>query len=383
MNSFHQFALFVRWPIAVGILIALILVLFFPEQLNLHTPKHPLTQQFDRQWRGPVSYAKAVNRASAAVVNIYSRKQQREKRHPFFNDPYIRRYFNISDIPRQERVQQTLGSGVIVSERGFILTNLHVIEGADEIAVALQDGRETRAEVMGVNRERDLAVLHIPLEDIPAISIGNVNKLRVGDVVLAIGNPLGIGQTVTQGIISATQRKDLQISTFEGFIQTDAAINPGNSGGALIDAYGNLLGINVANLDKSSSGYSAGIGFAIPVDIAIQTLNDIVEHGRVVRGWLGVEAQLVTPEIAAQLHLAVNNGILISRTNIGSPAEKAGLRAGDVIVSINNQKTEDIITGWQRIAESRPGETVSIEFLRGGVIMQTNAVLGELPAIFK
>ena len=328
------------------------------------------------KWSGPVSYSAAVERAAPAVVNIYTRKQSFKAKHPFFDDESFRRYFN-SRSNDTERMQQTLGSGVIVNERGFILTNLHVIQGADEIAIALQDGREARAQVIGVNQERDLAVLRIPLNNLPTIAIGNATNLNVGDVVLAIGNPLGIGQTVTQGIISATQRRDLNISLFEGFLQTDAAINPGNSGGALIDAHGNLLGINVANLDKT--GYSAGIGFAIPVDIAMQTLNDLIEYGRVVRGWLGVEAQVVTPDIALQLRLPVSNGILVLRVDNNGPAEKSGLRPGDVIVSINNQPTENVVSGWQRIAESRPGETVTIEFVRQNSVMKTEAVLEEHP----
>ena len=378
MNKIRDFFIFVRWPVTIGVMAALAYTLLF--DAGSENSKSGAREILKRDWRGPASYSKAVDRASASVVNIYTRTIIPEKRHPFFDDPTIRRYFDSSTGNRQ-RMQQTLGSGVIAREDGFILTNFHVIKGADEIAVVLQDGREARAEVMGVNRERDLAVLQVPLNDLPVIPIGNVNQLRVGDVVLAIGNPLGLGQTVTQGVISATQRKDLQISIFEGFIQTDAAINPGNSGGALVDAYGNLLGINVANLDKS--GYTAGIGFAIPVDIALQTLDDIVEHGRVVRGWLGVEAQMLTPQLAQQIKTNLEHGILVMRTDIGSPAEKAGLKPGDVIVSINHQPTEDVISGWQRIAESRPGETVSIEFVRGNVVMQTNATLGELPAFFK
>ncbi len=379
MNALQKAFLFIRWPAAIGIIAALTYLVLVPSQNSTKPSSTPLAKALNvknKLLSGPVSYADAVEKAAPSVVNIYTKTNVNQRRHPFFDDPAIRRYFNRTNTPQQRRMQQNLGSGVIVSERGFILTSLHVIQGADEIAVALQDGREAQAEVMGVNRERDLAVLHIPLEDIPAISIGDPNNLRVGDVVLAIGNPFGIGQTVTQGIISATQRKDLQISLFEGFIQTDAAIYEGNSGGALVDARGNLLGINAAKIEM------AGISFAIPVDIATQTLNDIVEHGRVVRGWLGIEARLLTPQVAAQLDINLQQGILVTRTDIGSPAEKSGLRPGDVIVSINNQPTEDIITGWQRIAESRPGETVSIEFVRKDIVMQTNAILGELPELF-
>ena len=378
INSARQFFLYIRWPATIGLIVALVVLVFTPTK-DTKPSVSSIGQALNVKntlLSGPVSYADAVERAAPAVVNIYTKKSIKQRRHPFFEDPTIRRFFNRTDLPEQQRMQQNLGSGVIVSERGFILTSLHVIQGADEIAVALQDGREAQAEVMGVNRERDLAVLHIPLEDITAIRIGDPSKLRVGDVVLAIGNPFGIGQTVTQGIISATQRKDLKISLFEGFIQTDADIYEGNSGGALVDARGNLVGINAAKIEM------AGISFAIPVDIAIQTLNDIVEHGRVVRGWLGVEARLLTPQVASQLKINLQQGILVTRTDIGSPAEKAGLRPGDVIVGINNQPTEDIITGWQRIAESRPGETVSIEFVRDHIVMHTNAVLGELPELF-
>ena len=378
MYAIRKLLIFIRWPAIVGIAAAVA----YTQLIDSGSPDNSSTTRelLKRDWRGPVSYAKAVDRASASVVNIYTRKIIPEKRHPFFDDPIIQRFYDSSANSRQ-RMQQTLGSGVIMRQDGYIITNFHVIQDADEIAIVLQDGREARAEVMGVNRERDLAVLQVPLKNLPVIPIANASQLRVGDVVLAIGNPLGLGQTVTQGIISATQRKDLHISIFEGFIQTDAAINPGNSGGALVDAYGNLLGINVANLDKS--GYTAGIGFAIPAKIAMQTLEDIVVHGRVVRGWLGVEAQMLTPELATQIKTNLQHGIIVLRTDIGSPAEKAGLKPGDVIVSINHQPTEDVISGWQRIAESRPGETVSIEFVRGNVVMQTNAILGELPAFFK
>ena len=231
-------------------------------------------------------------------------------------------------------MQSALGSGVIVSESGYLLTNIHVIRGADEVVVQLQDGRETQATLVGVDEENDLAVLHIKAEKLTAIRIGAPRNAQVGDVVLAIGNPFGMGQTVTQGIISATGRHGLGISTLENFIQTDAAINPGNSGGALIDAQGNLLGINTAILDRLGNSSLDGVGLAVPADTALLSLKDIVEMGKVVRGWLGVEAQPVTPLIAQQLNLQAINGVVVTAIFNNGPAHKAGLTPGDIILKL-------------------------------------------------
>lgn len=379
----YKFYLYVRWPVTLGVLLALAILVFRPdiaERWGFAT-KNPQGANGQHAQQQKNSYALAVNRAAPAVVNIYTLKEIKNRRHPLLNDPFFRRFFNSSDIPGQKRLQSAMGSGVIVNEKGYILTNNHVVQGVDEIVVALHDGREAKAELKGVNHRSDLAVLKIDLDNLTPASIGDVDNVRVGDVVLAIGNPFGLGQTVTQGIISATGRRGLNISIYENFIQTDAAINPGNSGGALIDAQGNLLGINTANLDQSQSGYTGGIGFAIPADKAMQTLQDIVEFGRVVRGWLGVHGRPLTPRAAQSLNLRSTNGIFISSIDRDGPADKAGLKPGDIIMRINDQLVGSGHWGEQEIAESRPGDTVSIEFIREGKVQVIQAVLGSQPLI--
>ncbi len=380
-----KFLHYIRWPITAGAIIALGLLTLFPE---LRLKPGSLNPAFiadlsptNGRWQGPVSYADAVQRASPSVVNIWTRKPLERRTHPLFDDPLFRLFFDRADIPRQERMQSALGSGVIVSEKGYLLTNFHVIKNASEVVVLLQDGRESHASLVGVDRENDLAVLKIDLDNLQAIPIGSPRNARVGDVVLAIGNPFGLAQTVTQGIISATGRQGLGINTYENFIQTDAAINPGNSGGALIDANGNLLGINTAIPDKT--GYSVGIGFAVPADTAIRTLNDIVEFGIVIRGWLGIEAQAITPQVAQYFNLDSTNGLLVTAIYQGGPAHSAGLRPGDVVLSINGQQVGNGMRGvqgsMQEIAESRPGETVSIEIVREGRVQTVRATLGTKP----
>jgi len=384
MERLYTIIAYIRWPIVIGLLAALVIQIFFPHlhdsidaPASSNSALNALSPAVDDAWQGPISYARAVARAAPAVVNIYTLKQVNSRRHPLYDDPVFRHYFNNSDIPRQKRMQSARGSGVIVSKEGYILTNNHVINGVDEIVVALADGREARAELKGVNSKSDLAVLKIELDKLNPIPIGSPDAVMVGDVVLAIGNAFGMGQTVTQGIVSATRRRGFNIAAYENFIQTDAAINPGNSGGALIDAHGNLLGINTANLDQS--GYAAGIGFAIPVDTAIQTLNDIVEFGRVVRGWLGVEAQSLSPQLAQSFNLQTTNGVLITHVYSNGPAHTAGLRPGDVITRINNQMVGDGRWGQQEIGESRPGDKVNIEIVRQGKVQVVEAILGSEP----
>lgn len=383
-SRLYAFLVYIRWPVTVGLLSALVFMLFFPQYLPHAGQGVSLFNKsffpFNFAGNNPSSYAEAVANASPSVVNLYARKQVRQRRHPLFNDPVFRHFFNNSDIPQQERMQATRGSGVIVHEDGYLLTNFHVINGVNEIIVALQDGREALAEIVGINRENDLAVLKIELPNLTPIPIGKPDKIRIGDVVLAIGNPYGMGQTVTQGIISATRRRGLNISLFENFIQTDAAINPGNSGGALIDTNGRLLGINTANLDQSSGeGYSGGIGFAIPADVAMRTLTDIIEFGRVVRGWLGVQASPLTPQLANAFELPSTRGVLVTAVDRNSPAEKAGLLPGDVIVRVNNQLIGSGRWAMQEVAESRPGDEIEIEVIRKGQSVQMTAVLGTRP----
>lgn len=373
---------YLRWPAVFGLLMALIILQLFPElnPRNSQTaPHNPSFNVMGQQYEGMTSYAEAVNRAAPSVVNIFTRKKINRTTHRLFNDPLFRYFYNSADIPRQERMQSALGSGVIISEQGYLLTNNHVIYGADEIVVQLQDGRESKARVIGVDLENDLAVLKIELDNLKAIPIGSPQTAQVGDIVLAIGNPFGMGQTVTQGIISATGRYGLGISVFENFIQTDAAINPGNSGGALIDVHGNLLGINTAILDRIGNSDLNGVGLAVPADTAVRTLKDIVEFGRVVRGWLGVDAQSLTPQLAHSFQLDSTNGVLITRIYNNGPAHVAGLQPGDVIVKINDEPVGNGARGRQQIQESRPGETVDIEFYRNGKLERVQAILEKKP----
>lgn len=382
MRKFQQFIEFIRWPVLVGIVAALVLVNFFPQVIPsrsnpaLNPESYDSLSPQENDWAGPVSYADAVKRAAPAVVNIYTSKKITSNNHPLLNDPIFRRLFNLSNSPEQQRMHSALGSGVIVSKDGYLLTNEHLIAGADEIVVALQDGRDARAQIMGVNQESDLAVLKIDLDNLTAIPIGAPETVQVGDVVLAIGNPFGMGQTVTQGIVSATRRRGLNISRFENFIQTDAAINPGNSGGALIDARGNFIGINTAQFSQQ---LQSGFGFAIPADTALQTLNDIVEYGHLVRGWLGIEAIPLNVRNARALNLDDVDGVIITGIVPNSPADIAGLQVKDVITHINNRSVGSGVWGIQEIKESRPGETVEISLIREGDRLQLEAVVQALP----
>ncbi|WP_372863486.1 trypsin-like peptidase domain-containing protein [Spongiibacter sp.] len=299
----------------------------------------------------PQDFSKAVEQAAPAVVNIYTTKVV-QQRHPLANDPLFKHFFNRNGRARQH-LERSLGSGVIVDDSGYLLTNYHVINGADEILVMLQDGRQALTSVIGSDADTDLAVLKIDLENLTAIRVGEPEKARVGNTVLAIGNPYGFGQTVTQGIISATGRYGLGLSQFENFIQTDAAINPGNSGGALIDNRGRLLGINTAIYTQS--GGSTGIGLAIPTDLALRTMNDLIRYGRPVRGWLGIEVQPLGSGA---------NGVVVTGLASNGPAAQAGLQLGDVLTEINGEKVGDGHAGMRLITDTRPGETVRLGLLR-------------------
>jgi Do/DeqQ family serine protease len=329
---------------------------------------------------GPVSYAAAVEKAAPAVVNINTAKVVTVRPHPFFDDPVFRQFFGrgLDELTTpQRRVERSLGSGVIMSVQGHILTNHHVIRGADAIQVSLRDGRLARARVVGSDPETDLAVLKIELDKLPTITVGHSERLHVGDVVLAIGNPFGVGQTVTMGIVSATGRNRLGINTFENFIQTDAAINPGNSGGALVDAGGNLVGINTAIFSRSG-GYQ-GIGFAIPTGMAQAVLEDILRHGRPLRGWLGIEAQEINAEIARTLDLKVTDGVIITGVARDSPAHRAALQPGDVIRSIDGRR---IATGGEAlivISGRKPGSRLRLSILRDGKELTVEVTATERP----
>ncbi|WP_104657003.1 Do family serine endopeptidase [Ralstonia insidiosa] len=326
------------------------------------------------------SYAEAAKVAMPAVVNIFSSKNapKRNNNPQASTDPWFRFFFGDRAPEQRQEPTASLGSGVIVSSEGYILTNHHVVDGADEIEVALTDGRKANAKVVGSDPETDLAVLKINLPDLPAITLGRLENVRVGDVVLAIGNPFGVGQTVTMGIVSALGRSHLGINTFENFIQTDAAINPGNSGGALVDADGNLLGINTAIYSRS--GGSLGIGFAIPVSLAKQVMESIISTGSVVRGWIGVEPQDVTPEIAESFGLSRKDGALIAAVVQGGPADRAGLRPGDILTSVNSQPIADTTALLNSIAQLKPGAEAKVAVSRKGKAVELTIVVGKRPA---
>jgi serine protease DegQ len=305
------------------------------------------------------SYREAAARAMPAVVNILTSKSL-GKNHPLLKDPFFRRFFG--DRTPQDEQQASLGSGVIVSPDGYILTNNHVIEAADEIHVVLADGRKEPAKVVGTDPETDLAVIRIAAKNLPVIVLGHADQARVGDVVLAIGNPFGVGQTVTMGIISALGRNNLHINHFENFIQTDAAINFGNSGGALIDSDGNLLGINSAIY--SQTGGSVGIGFAIPVSTAKAVMEAIIKHGQVVRGWIGIETQDITPELAESFGLARDKGAIIAGVVSNGPADRAGIRPGDILLTVAGQPVGSTSEMLNLIAQLVPGQKATMTVMR-------------------
>lgn len=322
------------------------------------------------------SYSDAVRKAVPAVVNIYTSKEIKTPRHPFLDDPLFRQFFG-DRLEEEPQRAASLGSGVIVSPKGYILTNHHVVEAADEIEVALADGKKLRARAVGSDPESDIAVLQVEGGPVPAITFGDADALRVGDVVLAIGNPFGVGQTVTMGIVSALGRSQLGINTFENFIQTDAAINPGNSGGALIDTAGNLVGINTAIYSRS--GGSLGIGFAIPTSIAKQIMEQIIQTGSVTRGWIGVEAQEITPEVAESFQLPSTNGVLIATVLRGGPAEKAGLKRGDVLVAIEGKPVKDPSSMLNLVAALVPGKPAAIQIKRDSADVEVKVTVGKRP----
>jgi len=322
------------------------------------------------------SYADAAKKAMPAVVNIYTSKEVRT-RNPLADDPVFRRFFPELDRGAQSLRQTSLGSGVIVSAEGYVLTNHHVVEGADDIQLVLADGRRVAAHVRGTDPESDLAVLKTDEENLPAMTFAASDNLQVGDVVLAIGNPFGLGNTVTMGIVSALGRNFLGVNRFEDFIQTDAAINPGNSGGALVDTAGNLVGIN--STIYSQTGGSMGIGFSIPVSLARNVFEQIVRDGEVTRGWLGVEPTAVTVEIAKALSLARPEGVVIRGIQPGGPAEKAGMKVLDVVTDIGGKSTLSVPQLLARIAELPPGSSAKVHLVRGGRDVDVDVVVGKRP----
>jgi serine protease DegQ len=322
------------------------------------------------------SYRDAAKRAMPSVVNIFTTKEARQPQNPLMDDPFFRKFFG-DHLGDPEEKQFSLGSGVIVSSQGYILTNNHVVEAADGIEVALADGRKAAAKVVGADPETDLAVVKINLPNVPAITLGHADKTQVGDVVLAIGNPFGVGQTVTMGIVSALGRNHLGINTFENFIQTDAAINPGNSGGALIDTNGHLLGVNTAIYSRS--GGSLGIGFAIPVTTVKMVMESIISNGQVVRGWIGVEPQDITPELADSFGLQKRAGAIIAGVLKGGPADKAGMKPGDILVSVEGQPVTDTTDMLNVIAQLTPGNKAKMTVLRKNQEATLDVTVGKRP----
>ena len=389
--AIRKFLSFILQTIMTGLAAAFLYVLLIdPDLLRNHStvvefiesPQETLSptdsgKTRSDEWTGPVSYADAVEKAVPAVVNVHTAKVITHRIHPLLQDPVFQKFFGDRFAKARKEVQTSLGSGVLISPQGYVLTNNHVIEGADQIQVLLADGRSAKARVVGTDLDTDLAVLHITAGNLPSIVIDDISHLRVGDVVLAIGNPFGVGQTVTFGIISATGRDHLGIAAYEDFIQTDAAINPGNSGGALINTRGELIGINSAIY--SQSGGSQGIGFAIPISLAKGVMTQIIEKGYVVRGWLGIEAQDMTPQLAKTLGLPYSRGMLIGAVINDGPAADAGLLPGDILVAINGEKVLETSEAMKTISRQRPGTIIELAGLRKGVPFTTRAKVIQRP----
>ncbi len=368
--------------ICLGILF--VLQLFKPELFVLNSQEAPIVikeaapQRPTASSNAPAnSYSNAAKKAMPAVVNIFtaSKVSQNNPHQSFMDDPFFRHFFGEQEEAAPS--DNSLGSGVIVSQDGLIITNHHVISSAKSIEVALADGRKLPATIVGVDPESDLALLNIEATDLPSITFASTDKLDVGDVVLAIGNPFGVGQTITQGIVSALGRNHLGINTYENFIQTDASINPGNSGGALIDAEGNLVGINSAIYSRN--GGSMGIGFAIPASLAKQVMEQIAKEGTVTRGWVGVEAQNITPELAESFGLPSPSGALIAGVLSKSPADRAGLKPGDVLIAINGKAVTSSDTMLNLIAVLPPHKNAVLTVIRAEQKMDIDILIGKRP----
>ncbi len=324
-------------------------------------------------------FSAAAKKVMPAVVNIFTTSTVKVPNNPFMDDPRFRFFFGDQGDNTATEQNSSLGSGVIVSHDGYILTNHHVVEAADKIEVALADGRTAKGHVVGSDPETDLAVIKIELPggDLPAITFGHADQAQVGDIVLAVGNPFGVGQTVTMGIVSALKRNHLGLNTFENFIQTDAAINPGNSGGALVDVNGNLIGINSAIY--SPNGGSLGIGFAIPVSTAKKIMEQIIQSGSVTRGWVGVAVQELTPELAESFKLGNIQGVLISEVVRGSPADQAGIKAGDILTAVDNKPLTDSNVMLETISGLPPGKVAVLKLLRNQSEVVVQVKVGKRP----
>jgi serine protease DegS len=374
---------FIYQAITSGLAAAFVLLLVYPELLQRPSiaasgePSTPSANTIATQaGAGVLSYANAVARAAPAVVNIYVSQDVAQAVEPFSVGPEYERFYQDPYSSPGTHREPSLGSGVIVTKNGYVLTNHHVVEDAEVIRVLLEDHREAVARIVGTDPDTDLAVLKIELPDLPTVSLQTTHYPQVGDVVLAIGNPFGMGQTVTQGIVSATGRSGLGINTFEDFIQTDAAINPGNSGGALINPNGQLVGINSAVYSRAGG---QGIGFAIPIEVARHVMEQILQHGYVERGWLGVEVQELPTELATTLALDSLTGVVISRVMHHSPAHFAGLRPGDVVTHVDQRAIATRQAAVNAIARVPPGNQVALRVLRGGRAQQVAARVAQRP----
>lgn len=365
MRSLASALSFALRAVVVGLAIAFVVVYFHP---SLLTGPGRLAPYGDAG-----SYASAVADSSASVVNVFSARRTASAQVP--GDPFQRGYYD--NPPQHNRTQTSLGSGVIVSRDGYILTNYHVISGAEAIQVGLSDGRSAPARLVGVDPDTDLALIQIKLPRLKPIDMGRSDNLHVGDIVLAIGDPYGVGQTVTHGIVSALGRSQLGLSTFENFIQTDAPINPGNSGGALINVRGQLVGINTALF--SPSGGSTGIGFAIPVNLARGVMQQLIAYGRVRRGYLGVEPQDITPQLAAAFQLRGTDGFIVTRVSPDGPGHRAGLMPGDIIQTIDGTTVLNSHDALDRIAGQAPGTLVTLGGVRNGKPFSVQVKIAERP----
>ncbi|MFK8027193.1 MAG: S1C family serine protease [Gammaproteobacteria bacterium] len=373
----RKFFIFLAQSAAVGIIAAAILIFLLPNTWLQSTNGDAHTQSDNLGQFGPFSYSDAVSKAAPAVVNIYTKKLVKGSRKFSTNDPQLERMLRNMYGRNLDRTVTSLGSGVIVTAQGHILTNNHVIENAEEIEVYLRDGRQLSAKVVGADPETDLAVLQIPTFEVPSITLGTSQPLAVGDVVLAIGNPFGLGQTVSQGIISATGRNHLGVNVFENYIQTDAAINPGNSGGALVNAKGELIGINT--ITSSKNGTSVGIGFAIPIELAKEVMAHMIEYGRVLRGWIGVRMQNISPQLSESFGLTDSGGVLVSGIVRGGPAHAAGLYPGDIIISMNDQIITDERQILNQVIRYRPQQELMIKGIRNGNLIEWKVNVGQRP----
>ena len=371
--ALHRFSRFVISYSLVGIAVAIAVVVLAPELLERQRPvvrvdESPRTDpEVDGPPGQPFSYAAAVEAAAPSVVNIYTATRTPDPRNAFLDAPGLDELFGGLEPTENPGLDTSLGSGVLISDAGHLLTNHHVIRGAARIQVMLADGRTAPASIVGTDRESDLAVLQVRGDDLPHITLANSAASRVGDVVFAIGNPFGVGQTVTQGIVSALGRSELGLTTFENFIQTDAAINPGNSGGALVNARGEVIGINTAIF--SQSGGSMGIGFAIPADLARAVFTDIIENGRVIRGWIGLQV----------LPAQGTPGVQVAAVLPGGPADRAGLRAGDVVERVDAQPTRTVRGLLNRITDEAPGTQVVLDGERDGESRRWEVRIAERP----